>query len=65
MHSATNQVVGHRAVHGARGRRTCGQLSGSLPGWLTAALLWIGAAYFLVDMPLASSLGPVGGRGRV
>lgn len=25
-------------------------LSGSLVGWLTAALLWIGAAYFLVQM---------------
>lgn len=33
-------------------------LSGSLVGWLTAALLWIGAAYFLVRMGRTGTTAP-------
>jgi membrane protease YdiL (CAAX protease family) len=50
MHSAVNQTIGivPSAVPGATNPFA---LSPSLVAWLTAALLWIPAVYFLVRMP--------------
>jgi hypothetical protein len=55
MHSAINQTA--KIVPTADSAATNPlALSGSLVAWLTLALLWIGAAYFLVRMPKAEAL---------
>ena len=54
MHSAVNQTSGivPSAAPGAVDPFT---LSGSLVAWLTCAVLWICAGYFLVRMPAMDS----------
>jgi membrane protease YdiL (CAAX protease family) len=50
LHSAINQSLG--IVSGALpGADNPFSFSTSLPGWITLALLWLTAAYFLVRMP--------------
>ena len=57
MHSAINQTkdIVPSAVPAATNPLA---LSNSLVAWLTLALLWIGAGYFLVRMPKAELLRP-------
>jgi membrane protease YdiL (CAAX protease family) len=52
MHSAVNQTSGI-VPSGVPGATNVWGLSASPVGWLTLALLWVGAAYFLVRMPRA------------
>jgi hypothetical protein len=52
MHSAVNQTSGI-VPSGVPGATNVWGLSASPVGWLTLALLWVGAAYFLVRMPKA------------
>ena len=52
MHSAVNQTTGIVPTN-VPGATNPFALSSSLVGWLFVALLWMSAAYFLVEMPNA------------
>ena len=64
LHAAINQSLG--IVSGALpGADNAFSLTTSLPGWITLALLWLTASYFLIRMPpLPRASGGTGGLSR-
>ena len=58
LHAAVNNTTGIVPAAETGGAGGVFSLHASPVGWLTGALLWAGAAYFLVRMPTAASPHP-------